>query len=77
MRGMPFSFLSLKWRLQHVFRAILHDENVFTDPGEYRPERYLKEGRLDTAVRQPEVCAFGVGRRYQPISTYFQVDAEH
>lgn len=44
-------------------RAILHDERVFKDPGEFIPERYLKNGQLDPSVRQPEVSAFGFGRR--------------
>ncbi|KAF5327252.1 hypothetical protein D9619_004581 [Psilocybe cf. subviscida] len=45
---------------------ILHDERVFKDPEEYRPERYLKDGQLDLSVRQPEVSAFGFGRRICP-----------
>ncbi|KAF5309511.1 hypothetical protein D9619_012387 [Psilocybe cf. subviscida] len=49
-----------------TYRAILHDERVFTDPAEYRPERYLKDGQLDLDVRQPEVSAFGFGRRICP-----------
>ena len=48
-------------------RAILHDEDTFTDPEEYRPERYLKGGQLNTSVRQPEASAFGFGRRYYSI----------
>lgn len=45
-------------------RAILHDERVFEDPEEYRPDRYLKDGQLNLSVRQPEVSTFGFGRRY-------------
>jgi cytochrome P450 len=51
-----------------MFRAMQHEEKVFKDPEEYRPERYLKDGQLDLSVRQPEVSAFGFGRRYQSIS---------
>lgn len=47
-----------------IIRAILHDESVFTEPEEFNPERYLKDGKLDPSVRQPEVSAFGFGRRY-------------
>ncbi|KAF5325396.1 hypothetical protein D9619_009676 [Psilocybe cf. subviscida] len=43
--------------------AILHDQRVFTEPEEFRPERYLKDGQLDLSVRQPEASAFGFGRR--------------
>ncbi|KAF5313822.1 hypothetical protein D9619_013035 [Psilocybe cf. subviscida] len=46
--------------------AILHDERVFKDPEEYRPERYLKDGQLNPSVRQPEASAFGFGRRICP-----------
>ncbi|KAF5313818.1 hypothetical protein D9619_013039 [Psilocybe cf. subviscida] len=46
--------------------AILHDEKVFEDPEEYRPERYLKDGQLNLGVRQPEISAFGFGRRICP-----------
>ncbi|KAF5309457.1 hypothetical protein D9619_012390 [Psilocybe cf. subviscida] len=45
---------------------ILHDERVFVDPGDYRPERYLKDGHLNPDMRQPEVGAFGFGRRICP-----------
>ncbi|KAF5327249.1 hypothetical protein D9619_004584 [Psilocybe cf. subviscida] len=47
-------------------RAILHDEEVFTEPEEFRPERYLKDGQLDLSVHQPEVSVFGFGRRICP-----------
>ncbi|KAF5309455.1 hypothetical protein D9619_012399 [Psilocybe cf. subviscida] len=46
--------------------TILHDERVFIDPGDYCPERYLKDGQLDLNLRQPEVGAFGFGRRICP-----------
>ncbi|KAF5327069.1 hypothetical protein D9619_004660 [Psilocybe cf. subviscida] len=46
--------------------AMLHDERVFEDPEEFRPERYLKDGKLDLSVRQPEASAFGFGRRICP-----------
>ena len=46
----------------HV-RAVQHDEKVFERPEEYCPDRYLKDGKLDPDVRQPEVGSFGFGRR--------------
>lgn len=46
-----------------ISRAILHSKKVFEDPEEFRPERYLKNGQLNLDVRQPEVSAFGFGRR--------------
>ena len=30
---------------------------------EYRPERYLKDGKLDPDVMGPDFAAFGFGRR--------------
>jgi len=55
--------------LNHVkFRSILHDQEVFPDPFEFRPERYLdKAGNLKTGKDEPSeavVAAFGFGRRY-------------
>ena len=46
-----------------TIRTLMHDPNVFPDPLEYKPERYLKNGRLDPTVRSPTVAAFGFGRR--------------
>ncbi|KAF8214432.1 cytochrome P450 [Mycena galopus ATCC 62051] len=42
--------------------AILHDERVYPDPHMFKPERFLLNGRLNPAVRDPEI-AFGYGRR--------------
>ncbi|KAH9478005.1 Cytochrome P450 monooxygenase COX2 [Psilocybe cubensis] len=46
--------------------SILHDPEVFPDPMEFKPERYLKDGKLDHTVRSPECAAFGFGRRICP-----------
>ncbi|KAH6919266.1 cytochrome P450 [Coprinopsis sp. MPI-PUGE-AT-0042] len=46
--------------------AIMHDPNVFDSPMEFRPERYLKDGRIDPNVLDPEAAAFGYGRRICP-----------
>ncbi|KAH9483138.1 Cytochrome P450 monooxygenase COX2 [Psilocybe cubensis] len=46
--------------------AILHDPEVFEDPMEFRPERYLKDGQLDPDARNPDCAAFGYGRRKCP-----------
>ncbi|KAH6908270.1 cytochrome P450 98A3 [Coprinopsis sp. MPI-PUGE-AT-0042] len=46
--------------------AIMHDPDVFEDPMEFRPERYLKDGQLDPSVLDPEAAAFGYGRRICP-----------
>jgi cytochrome P450 len=46
--------------------SILHDPEIFEEPEEFRPERYLKDGQLDPSIRDPGVAAFGYGRRICP-----------
>ncbi|KAJ7835693.1 cytochrome P450 [Mycena leptocephala] len=45
--------------------AILHDERVYPDPHKFKPERFLLDGKLNLAVRNPD-AAFGFGRRLCP-----------
>ena len=47
----------------HICRSILHDRKVFNNPQEFQPERYLKDGKLNPDVRDPDCAAFGFGRR--------------
>ena len=42
---------------------MLYDERVYPDPYEFKPERFLKNGKLDSSVRDPMDIAFGFGRR--------------
>lgn len=52
--------------LIRCFRAMLHDENLYLDPGRFKPERFLTdEGELDPGVPDPSP-AFGFGRRICP-----------
>ena len=44
-------------------RAILHDERLYHNPFEFRPERFLKDGKIDPDVLDPQRAAFGYGRR--------------
>ncbi|KAF7309358.1 Cytochrome P450 [Mycena indigotica] len=46
--------------------AFLHDEKAYPDPECFRPERFLRAGQLDPEVRDPELAAFGFGRRACP-----------
>ncbi|KAJ6570091.1 cytochrome P450 [Mycena vulgaris] len=45
--------------------AMLHDETVYPDPHLFKPERFLIDGQLNPAIRDPE-AAFGFGRRACP-----------
>lgn len=44
-------------------RACMHDPAVFEDPDEFRPERFIRDGKLDVSARDPSAFAFGFGRR--------------
>ncbi|KAI1792473.1 cytochrome P450 [Ganoderma leucocontextum] len=46
--------------------ACLHDPDVFEDPDEFRPERFIRDGKLDVSARDPAAFAFGFGRRICP-----------
>ncbi|KXN80932.1 O-methylsterigmatocystin oxidoreductase [Leucoagaricus sp. SymC.cos] len=45
--------------------SILHDPEIYEDPDHFNPDRYLKDGQLNPAVRNP-LPAFGFGRRICP-----------
>ncbi|KAJ7120745.1 cytochrome P450 [Mycena crocata] len=45
--------------------AILHDEKVYPEPHAFKPERFLLDGKLDPAMKDP-ISAFGFGRRLCP-----------
>lgn len=44
----------------------MHDPEVYPDPEVFRPERFIREGRLDVSPRDPFQYIFGFGRRYVP-----------
>ncbi|KAJ7113941.1 cytochrome P450 [Mycena epipterygia] len=39
---------------------------MYPDPHSFKPERFLLDGKLNPAVRDPETAAFGFGRRICP-----------
>ncbi|KAJ2919402.1 hypothetical protein MD484_g974, partial [Candolleomyces efflorescens] len=51
--------------IQNVW-AIMHDPKAFDKPFEFSPERYIKDGKIDPSVLDPEAAAFGYGRRICP-----------
>ena len=48
--------------LQNVW-AIFRDPNIYPDPETFNPDRFLKNGKIDPLVFNPEDRAFGTGRR--------------
>ena len=47
----------------NLSRACMHDSRVYENPEEFRPERFLQDGKLDTSERDPHEFVFGFGRR--------------
>ncbi|KAG2021152.1 cytochrome P450 [Coprinopsis cinerea AmutBmut pab1-1] len=43
--------------------GIMHDPEIYEDPFEFKPERFLKDGKIDPSVLDPEAAIFGFGRR--------------
>lgn len=55
-----------EWSIFHqliIIRAMLHDEDAYPEPFEFKPDRFMKDGKLDPDVRDPGHAAFGFGRR--------------
>ncbi|KAJ7483509.1 cytochrome P450 [Mycena latifolia] len=47
--------------------AIMNDEDIYTDPHSFNPERFLRDGKINPAVQDPATtAAFGFGRRICP-----------
>jgi len=46
--------------------AMLNDERDYPEPHIFKPERFLKNGKLDSSVRDPLDIGFGFGRRICP-----------
>ena len=46
-----------------LIRSILHNPKTYDNPMEYRPDRFLKDGKLNPDVVDPDSVAFGFGRR--------------
>ena len=42
----------------------MHDPDVYPEPFEFRPDRFVRDGKLDGNVRNPLAFIFGFGRRF-------------
>ncbi|KAF8874938.1 cytochrome P450 [Infundibulicybe gibba] len=52
---------------------ILHNPEIYDQPSEFQPERFLKDGEIDPSVPGAEVASFGFGRRICPVSSVLSV----
>jgi len=43
--------------------AVCSDPKIYPDPEAFNPERFLKDGKIDPSVLNPEDRIFGSGRR--------------
>lgn len=48
--------------IQNVW-AIFRDPTIYPDPEAFNPDRFLKDGKINPLVLDPEGRAFGAGRR--------------
>ncbi|KAJ7579218.1 cytochrome P450 [Mycena floridula] len=46
--------------------AMVHDETIYPEPHSFKPERFIKDGKLNPDVRDPCAAVFGFGRRSCP-----------
>ena len=42
----------------------MHDSETYEDPDVFRPERFMRDGKLDGGMVDPRAFVFGFGRRY-------------
>jgi cytochrome P450 len=42
---------------------MMHDESVYPDAHSFKPDRFLKDGKIDHDVQDPRDMFFGFGKR--------------
>ena len=48
--------------IQNIW-GVFHDPRIYPDPETFNPDRFLKDGKIDPLVFNPEDRLFGTGRR--------------
>lgn len=43
---------------------MLHDEEIYPDPFDFKPERFMKGDQYNHDLMDPEEICFGFGKRY-------------
>ena len=58
--------------LEFLKFSLLHDRKIFNhlNPEEFQPEPYLKDGKLNPDVKDPDCAAFWFGRRSVNVTIY-------
>ncbi|KAH8094866.1 cytochrome P450 98A3 [Cristinia sonorae] len=46
--------------------AMMRDPEDYPEPDVFKPERFIKDGKINTDIRNPNTMAFGFGRRICP-----------
>ncbi|KAI0753250.1 cytochrome P450 [Daedaleopsis nitida] len=46
--------------------AFCHDPRVYSDPDTFNPDRFMKDGKINPDVRDPNTIVFGYGRKICP-----------
>ncbi|KAG2018405.1 cytochrome P450 [Coprinopsis cinerea AmutBmut pab1-1] len=49
---------------------IMHDPEIYQDPMTFKPERFIKDGKIDGSILDPSDIVFGYGRRICPGSNF-------
>jgi cytochrome P450 len=54
-------------------RHMLNDPKEYPEPEKFNPDRFMKDGDINPEIRDPNMLAFGFGRRYVSVSIPFDV----